>query len=141
MTNSPHALFFTRTGLSEERARAITADALRGTDDGELFLEYAQSESLVFDDGKLKNASYNTSQGFGLRSVLGEAVGSIPPKPVVRTREQAQVWLPPTVAMPAAELPPSAPSVTEVFGGTAALTLVAIVKSRSGVFSSEAPPS
>jgi TldD protein len=44
-------------------------------DDGELFLEYSQSESFVFDDGRLKNASFNTDQGFGLRSVLGEATG------------------------------------------------------------------
>ena len=42
---------------------------------GELFLEYEQSESLSFDDGKLKSASYDTTQGFGLRSVAGEATG------------------------------------------------------------------
>lgn len=48
-------------------------DALRDCDDGELFLEYVQSEGLVFDNGKLKTASYNTDQGFGLRAVLGEA--------------------------------------------------------------------
>src|ERR1700733_416192 len=53
-------------------ARAVE-DALAGMDDGELFLEYSQSESFTFDDGKLKNASFNTAQGFGLRSVLGEA--------------------------------------------------------------------
>ncbi|HEX9556095.1 MAG TPA: metalloprotease TldD [Reyranella sp.] len=50
-------------------------EALAGCDDGELFLEYEQSESLSFDDGKLKSASYDTSQGFGLRSVMGEATG------------------------------------------------------------------
>ncbi len=43
-------------------------------DDGELFLEHTISEGLVFDDGRLKNASSNISRGFGLRSVLGEAV-------------------------------------------------------------------
>ncbi len=42
-------------------------------DDGELFLEYLQSESIAFDDGRLRSASFNTAQGFGLRSVLGEA--------------------------------------------------------------------
>ena len=50
-------------------------EALAGCDDGELFLEYEQSESLAFDDGKLKSASYDTTQGFGLRSVAGEATG------------------------------------------------------------------
>lgn len=49
------------------------ADALKGCDDGELFMEYAQSESLVFDNGKLKVGNFNTGQGFGLRAVSGEA--------------------------------------------------------------------
>ncbi len=38
-------------GLSEEQARSVLARALKGADDGELFLEYRQSESLVFDNG------------------------------------------------------------------------------------------
>ncbi|MDD9910674.1 MAG: metalloprotease TldD [Ahrensia sp.] len=50
-------------------------EALRGADDGELFLEQAESETLVFDDGKLKTGSYDTRAGFGLRSVAGEATG------------------------------------------------------------------
>ncbi len=66
-------IFFTRTGLDKPRLLTIVANSLLGMDDGELFLEYSQSESLTFDDGKLKSASFNTGQGFGLRSVLGEA--------------------------------------------------------------------
>ncbi len=38
---------------------------LKGADDGELFLEYRQSEMLVFDNGHLKQATYDTAQGFG----------------------------------------------------------------------------
>ncbi|MEO1042152.1 MAG: metalloprotease TldD [Pseudomonadota bacterium] len=68
------SFFFSETDLDEARARAILEGALSGADDGELFLEYAQSESFVFDDGRLKTASYDTTQGFGLRSVLGETV-------------------------------------------------------------------
>ncbi len=68
-------LFFTRTGLDRARVDGIVGDALNGADDGELFLEYAQSESFVFDDGQLKNASYDTTQGFGLRAVAGETAG------------------------------------------------------------------
>ena len=30
---------------------------------------------LVFDNGRLKQATYDTSQGFGLRAVKDEAVG------------------------------------------------------------------
>ena len=48
------------------------ASTLKGADDGELFIEKRQSESLVFDDGKLKAASFDESQGFGLRAVSGE---------------------------------------------------------------------
>ena len=66
-------LFFVRTHMDKHRVQRMVAETLAGMDDGELFLEYCQSESLLLDDGKLKNASFNTSQGFGLRSVLGEA--------------------------------------------------------------------
>jgi TldD protein len=59
----------------ETRLRGIVADALAGADDGELFVEHVQSESLVFDNGRMKGGSFNTEQGFGLRSVAGEAVG------------------------------------------------------------------
>jgi len=68
-------LFFTRTGLDQARVDRVVGEALNGADDGELFLEYAQSESFVFDDGQLKNASYDTTQGFGLRAVAGETAG------------------------------------------------------------------
>ena len=61
--------------LDRRKTEKMVDDALAGCDDGELFLEYEQSESLSFDDGKLKSASYDTTQGFGLRSVAGEATG------------------------------------------------------------------
>ncbi|MBU0740343.1 MAG: metalloprotease TldD [Alphaproteobacteria bacterium] len=51
------------------------ADAIKGADDGELFVEHAQAESLTFDNGRLKGGSFNTDQGFGLRAVADEAVG------------------------------------------------------------------
>ncbi len=59
----------------EATIRAIVADALKNSDDGELFIEHAQAESLTFDNGRLKGGSFNTEQGFGLRSVAGEATG------------------------------------------------------------------
>ena len=72
---TPDELFFTRAGLDPKRVESIVGDALHGADDGELFLEYAQSESFAFDDGRLKSASFDTSQGFGLRAVSGEQTG------------------------------------------------------------------
>ncbi len=68
-------LFYTRAGLDRSRVEGIVNETLNGADDGELFLEYCQSESLVFDDGRLKSASFDTSQGFGLRGIAGEATG------------------------------------------------------------------
>lgn len=60
---------------SEERVREIVSEAVTGADDGELFAEYRESESLIFDNGRLKTANFNTDQGFGLRAVAGEATG------------------------------------------------------------------
>jgi len=66
------ALFFGAAGLDRSATERLVADAIAGADDGELFLEYRASEALAFDDGKLKTASYDLSQGFGLRAVAGE---------------------------------------------------------------------
>lgn len=68
-------LFFKRAGMDRSRVESLTEDALNGADDGELYLEYSQSEAVVFDDGQLKNASFDTAQGFGLRAVSGEVTG------------------------------------------------------------------
>lgn len=67
--------FFSRTDLDRTRTQSLVEDALNGADDGELYLEYAQSEAFVFDDNRLKTASFNVDQGFGLRAVLGESTG------------------------------------------------------------------
>src|SRR6185312_6652048 len=68
-------LFFSRTGMDPVRVQGLVDSALQSADDGELFLEYSQSESFAFDDNRLKAASFDTSQGFGLRAVAGEATG------------------------------------------------------------------
>ena len=68
-------IFFSRTELEREALQGILDETLGGADDGELFLEYRQSEGLAFDDGRLKTASFDTTQGFGLRAVCGEAAG------------------------------------------------------------------
>ncbi len=60
--------------LDRAAARRITAEALAGSDDGELFIEKRFSEALVFDDGRLKQASYDENAGFGLRAVSGDVV-------------------------------------------------------------------
>jgi TldD protein len=72
--SSPNSLI-DRAGLDRARLSGILGHGLDGADDGELYLEYRQSELMVFDNGRLKQATYDTAQGFGLRAVKEEAVG------------------------------------------------------------------
>ena len=66
---------FAFSGLDPAAAARIVASALEHADDGELYIERAQTDSLLFDNGRLKSANYDVTQGFGLRAVAGEAVG------------------------------------------------------------------
>ena len=67
------ALFFELLdrGAAERRLRQAT----EGCEDGELFLEYRESEAISLDDGCIRNASYDATRGFGLRAVSAEAAG------------------------------------------------------------------
>jgi len=58
-------------GTALRHLRAATL----GADDGELFFERRSSEALVFDDGRIKTASYDAAEGFGLRAVNGQVAG------------------------------------------------------------------
>lgn len=71
----PAAYFTNTVGLNPTVATDVLKDALHGMDDGELYLEHRVSEGLVLQDGRIKGVSYDTVQGFGLRSVLGDLVG------------------------------------------------------------------
>ena len=62
-------------GVAPERAREILGEALASADDGEIFAERSESESFLFDDGRLKSAAYDSTEGFGLRVVAGETAG------------------------------------------------------------------
>src|SRR6202789_2171433 len=75
MTNPATTSLLDRANLDRDSVRNELARSLFGADDGELFLEYSQSEALMFDNGRLKQATYDTSQGFGLRAVKDDAVG------------------------------------------------------------------
>ncbi|SES13862.1 TldD protein [Tranquillimonas rosea] len=73
MTDAPFRPFDTL--LDEGRALSLLQEAVAGADDGELFLERRRAEMLSFDDGRVKTASYDASEGFGLRAVRGETAG------------------------------------------------------------------
>jgi len=63
------------TALDQDRALTLLREATAGADDGELFLERRRAEVLSFDDGRIKTASYDAAEGFGLRAVRGETAG------------------------------------------------------------------
>ncbi|MCX8666773.1 metalloprotease TldD [Acetobacteraceae bacterium B3987] len=60
------ALPWTPDDVSHQLARSLS-----GMDDGELFLEYREEETLVLENGLLRNVGFNRSSGFGLRGVMG----------------------------------------------------------------------
>ena len=63
------------THLDEAEALGVLREALAGAEDGELFLERRRSESIVLDDGRIRQASYDASEGFGLRAVRQDVAG------------------------------------------------------------------
>lgn len=63
------------SGPAHDAATGILANAVKGGDDGEIFIERTRSESFLFDDSRLKSASFDSRQGFGLRVAAGEASG------------------------------------------------------------------
>lgn len=67
-----HDIFFRQ--LNFDDAKKIVNQTLHRSDDGELYLEYCQREKIVLEDGVVIDTSQMTDQGFGLRSVVGEAV-------------------------------------------------------------------
>ena len=73
MTDAPFRPFETK--IDEAAALGMLRQALSGAEDGELFLERKRSEAIVLDDGRIKTASYDASEGFGLRAVKGEVAG------------------------------------------------------------------
>ena len=64
---------FERFDVDRRTLERHLGEALAGAEDGELYVEHSQSETLVFDNGRLKSGTYGTGEGFGLRAVAGEA--------------------------------------------------------------------
>ena len=62
-------------GIDPHVAERLLGEALAGADDGEIFIERSESEAFLWDDGRLKSASYDSTEGFGLRVVAGETAG------------------------------------------------------------------
>ena len=72
---STEKLFFSNSDLNDSKIDKIVSDSLLNADDGELYLEFCESESFVYDDQRLKSASFDVSKGFGLRAISNESTG------------------------------------------------------------------
>ena len=66
----------TELPFDRNEATALLAEACDGADDGDIYVQQSRSESFLFDDGRLKSAAFDTSQGFGLRVIAGETSGN-----------------------------------------------------------------
>lgn len=64
--------FFANNNWSKDSCQKLVTKILEGFDDGELYLQESYAESLVFDDQRVHNSSFDISKGFGLRGVLGD---------------------------------------------------------------------
>ena len=58
--------FFNKTDLSRNDAEKIISETLNNCDDGELYLENSNSESIVLDDDKIKSSTYSSDLGLSL---------------------------------------------------------------------------
>lgn len=70
-------LFFNpqTTQLDRDQTEKSIHQTLSSMDDGELFLEYRESEMISIDDGTIRTATTDITSGFGLRSVLDTQTG------------------------------------------------------------------
>ena len=76
-TQSRHLedLFFKDSNLDSVKVDRVVSDSLKNADDGELYLQFEESENFVFDDQRLKSASFDVSKGFGLRAIAEDTTG------------------------------------------------------------------
>ena len=87
-------LFFDRTGMDPGRVETIVGEALAGMDDGELFLEYSQSESVSLDDGRIKRAAFDTTQSAPVASAMVRRAVTTPPAPRRKVPSSRGSWGP-----------------------------------------------
>src|SRR5260370_36740094 len=69
---NPTTSLLDRANLDRDSVRHEVARGLEGADDGEVFLESSQTESLMFDNGRLKHATYDTAHGLRQRRAKGD---------------------------------------------------------------------
>ncbi len=61
--------------ISSSVVQRAIASALKGADDGELYLQHSLDEHYQLSEGRIKVAQQSSGRGFGLRAVFGQTVG------------------------------------------------------------------
>ncbi len=69
-------IFSVRFGLTQRDFERLLSEALaQGGDYADLYFEYRSNDVLTMEEGILKNASKNISQGVGIRVIAGDRTG------------------------------------------------------------------
>ena len=72
----PERFFLEKFGLTERHLeRGLGAALGKQIDYADLYFEYRISEALSIEEGMIKRASKNISQGAGVRALAGEKTG------------------------------------------------------------------
>jgi len=72
----PEQFFLERYGVSSTALERTLGSALaRRADDGDLYFEFCTSQALGLEDGQVKKANHDVSQGVGVRVVAGDKTG------------------------------------------------------------------
>ncbi len=72
----PEEFFRDRYGVSSGALERVLGSALaRHADDGDLYFEFRTSEALSLEEGQVKKANKDVSQGVGVRVIAGEKTG------------------------------------------------------------------
>jgi len=72
----PEEFFQERYGVSAGALERVLGSALaRHADDGDLYFEFCTTEALSLEEGQVKKANKDVSQGVGVRVVAGEKTG------------------------------------------------------------------
>ncbi len=72
----PEQFFRDRYGVSASALEPVLGSALtHRADDGDLYFEFRTSEALSLEEGQVKKANKDVSQGVGVRVVAGEKTG------------------------------------------------------------------
>ena len=64
-------LFYTKPELDPALVQTLVHEHLGKLDDGEIFFEWRDQETLLLENSEIRSAAYAQEQGFGLRGVLG----------------------------------------------------------------------